>query len=193
MIFCPESQHAKVALGPALVYPFPLKGTPSKRVSGRTVLRDQDNRVRDAILVLNGPNLNLLGTREPEIYGHASLEDVRATTLARATHHGLTADFRQSNDEGELVTWIQEAREGVRGIIINAAAYTHTSVAILDALQAYGKPVIEVHLSNIFKREDFRHHSYVSKVATGVICGFGPQGYALAVDAMAELLTKVKT
>jgi 3-dehydroquinate dehydratase-2 len=148
--------------------------------------------VSEAILVLNGPNLNLLGAREPEIYGHATLDDVRVTTTARATHHGLTADFRQSNDEGELVTWIQEARANACGIIINAAAYTHTSVAILDALQACGKPVIEVHISNIFKREDFRHHSYVSKAATGVICGFGPQGYALAVDAMAEILTKVK-
>ena len=149
--------------------------------------------MREAILVLNGPNLNLLGTREPEIYGKASLDDVRAMTAARAEHHGLTTDFRQSNDEGQLVTWIQEARDSASGIIINAAAYTHTSVAILDALQACGKPIIEVHISNIFKREDFRHHSYVSKAATGVICGFGPQGYALAVDAMAELLTKVKT
>jgi 3-dehydroquinate dehydratase-2 len=149
--------------------------------------------VSEAILVLNGPNLNLLGSREPDIYGKATLDDVRATTTARAAHYGLTADFRQSNDEGELVTWIQEARSNANGIIINAAAYTHTSVAILDALQAYGKPVIEVHISNVFKREDFRHHSYVSRVATGVICGFGPQGYALAVDAMAALLTKVKT
>jgi 3-dehydroquinate dehydratase-2 len=149
--------------------------------------------VSDAIFVLNGPNLNLLGTREPEIYGTASLEDIRAATAARAALHGLTTDFRQSNHEGELVAWIQEARSKARGIIINAAAYTHTSVAILDALQACGKPVIEVHLSNIYKREGFRHHSYVSPAATGVICGFGPQGYALAVDAMAELLTKVKT
>ncbi len=147
----------------------------------------------EAILVLNGPNLNLLGTREPDIYGKATLDDLRAATMAQAKRHGLTADFRQSNDEGELVDWIQDARNTAAGIIINAAAYTHTSVAILDALQACGKPVIEVHLSNIFKREAFRHHSYVSPAATGVICGFGPQGYVLAVDAMADLLTKVKT
>ena len=147
----------------------------------------------EAILVLNGPNLNLLGTREPDIYGKATLDDLRAATMAQAKRHGLTADFRQSNDEGELVDWIQDARNTAAGIIINAAAYTHTSVAILDALQACGKPVIEVHLSNIFKREAFRHHSYVSPDATGVICGFGPQGYVLAVDAMADLLTKVKT
>jgi len=149
--------------------------------------------VSEAILVLNGPNLNLLGTREPDIYGKATLDDLRAATMAQAKRHGLTADFRQSNDEGELVDWIQDARNTAAGIIINAAAYTHTSVAILDALQACGKPVIEVHLSNIFKREAFRHHSYVSPAATGVICGFGPQGYVLAVDAMADLLTKVKT
>ncbi len=146
-----------------------------------------------AILVINGPNLNLLGTREPEIYGTTTLDDLKAVTTAQAKRHGLAADFRQSNDEGELVTWIQDARTSAAGIIINAAAYTHTSVAILDALQACGKPVIEVHLSNIFKRESFRHHSYVSPAATGVICGLGAQGYVLAVDAMADLLTKVKT
>ena len=149
--------------------------------------------MHDAILILNGPNLNLLGTREPDIYGRASLDDIREAASARAKSHGLSADFRQSNDEGQLVSWIQDARESAGGIIINAAAYTHTSIAILDALQACGKPVIEVHLSNIYKRDEFRHHSYVSRAATGVICGFGAQGYALAVDAMAALLTKVKT
>lgn len=147
----------------------------------------------EAILVINGPNLNLLGTREPEIYGKTTLADLKAATTAQAERRGLSADFRQSNHEGELVEWIQEARSGAAGIIINAGAYTHTSVAILDALQACGKPVIEVHLSNIFKRESFRHHSYVSPAATGVICGLGAQGYVLAVDAMADLLTKVKT
>lgn len=141
-----------------------------------------------AILVLNGPNLNLLGTREPDIYGRASLDDVRAAAGAEAKRHGYVADFRQSNDEGQLVSWIQEARETAAGIVINAAAYSHTSIAILDALIACGKPVIEVHLSNIYKRDEFRHHSYVSRAATGVICGFGPHGYALAISAMAELL-----
>ena len=147
----------------------------------------------EAILILNGPNLNLLGTREPEIYGKGTLDDLKIATAVRAKRHGLTTDFRQSNDEGELVEWIQGARSNAAGVIINAAAYTHTSVAILDALQACGKPVIEVHLSNIYKRENVRHHSYVSPAATGVICGFGAQGYVLAVDAMADLLTKVKS
>lgn len=145
------------------------------------------------ILVLNGPNLNTLGQREPEIYGRTSLEDIRALTAARAKSHGLDADFRQSNEEGELVSWIQTARTTAAGIVINAAAYTHTSVAILDALLSCGLPVIEVHLSNIFKREEFRHHSFVSRAATGVICGFGAQGYELAVDAMAQILNKAKT
>jgi 3-dehydroquinate dehydratase-2 len=149
--------------------------------------------VSQAILVLNGPNLNMLGTREPDIYGRASLDDVRAVTLAEAKRHGLSADFRQSNDEGQLVSWIQDARETAAGIVINAAAYSHTSIAILDALLACGKPVIEVHLSNIYKRDEFRHHSYVSRAATGVICGFGPHGYALAVSAMAELLASAKS
>lgn len=145
------------------------------------------------IVVLNGPNLNLLGQREPEIYGRVSLEDIKAATLARAKSHGLETDFRQSNDEGELVTAIQGARNTAAGIIINAAAYTHTSVAILDALLASDLPVIEVHLSNIYKREEFRHHSYVSRAATGVICGFGAHGYELAVDAMANILVSRKT
>ena len=150
-------------------------------------------RVSRVILVLNGPNLNTLGQREPEIYGRTSLEDIRNLTAARAKTHGLEADFRQSNDEGELVSWIQGARTTAAGVVINAAAYTHTSVAILDALLSCGVPVIEVHLSNIFKREEFRHHSFVSRAATGVICGFGAQGYELAVDAMAQILNKAKT
>jgi len=149
--------------------------------------------VSRVILVLNGPNLNLLGQREPDIYGRTSLEDIRALTTARATSHGLEADFRQSNDEGELVSWIQSSRGSAAGVIINAAAYTHTSVAILDALLACGLPVIEVHLSNIFKREEFRHHSFVSRASAGVICGFGAQGYELAVDAMAQILSKAKS
>ncbi len=145
------------------------------------------------VLVLNGPNLNLLGQREPEIYGRTSLEDIRRLTEARGQSHGLTVDFRQTNDEGGLVSAIQGARTTAGGIVINAAAYTHTSVAILDALLACGLPVIEVHLSNIFKREEFRHHSFVSRAATGVICGFGANGYELAMDAMAQLLSKAKT
>lgn len=140
------------------------------------------------IFVLNGANLNLLGVREPSVYGRETLDDVRRRTEARGKALGLTVDFRQSNIEGELVTWIQQAREKADGIILNAGAYTHTSVAILDALNAAERPVIEVHLSNIFRRESFRHHSYVSGAAQGVICGFGGKGYELALDAMADLL-----
>jgi len=142
------------------------------------------------ILVLNGPNLNMLGVREPAVYGAETLADVRRRTEARAKALGLAVDFRQSNSEGELVTWIQEARESAAGIIINAGAYTHTSIAILDALNAAERPVIELHLSNVFRRESFRHQSYVSAAAQGVICGFGPKGYELAVEAMADLLAR---
>ena len=138
------------------------------------------------IYVLNGPNLNLLGSREPEVYGHATLNDVAAQTEAKASTLGLEIEFRQSNREGELVEWIQEARDSASGIIINAGAYTHTSVAILDALLAADVPCVEVHLSNLFAREEFRHHSYISPVAIGLICGFGPKGYEFAVEALAE-------
>jgi 3-dehydroquinate dehydratase-2 len=141
------------------------------------------------VLVLNGPNLNLLGQREPEIYGRATLMEIEAAARARAQALSLALDFRQSNHEGELVDWIQEARETCAGIIINPAGYTGTSIAILDALLASELPVIEVHLSNIFRREPFRHHSYVSMAATGVICGLGAEGYLLALEAMARLVT----
>ncbi|WP_372001218.1 type II 3-dehydroquinate dehydratase [Tistrella mobilis] len=140
------------------------------------------------ILVLNGPNLNLLGTREPEVYGHTTLDDIRRLCEARAAALGLAVDFRQSNHEGVLVDWVQDARTSAAGIVINPAAYTHTSVALLDALTATALPVIEVHLSNIHRRETFRHHSYVSRTAVGVICGLGAAGYALAIEAMAGLI-----
>jgi 3-dehydroquinate dehydratase II len=140
------------------------------------------------IFILNGPNLNLLGVREPSVYGHDTLADIEERCLVRASALDLQIDFRQSNHEGQLVDWIQEARESADGIILNAGALTHTSVAVLDALSAAGLPVIEVHLSNIFRRESFRHHSYVSLAADGVICGFGPQGYELALDAVASLI-----
>lgn len=138
------------------------------------------------ILILNGPNLNLLGTREPETYGTETLSDIQSLCEKKAQELGLTVDFRQSNIEGELVSYIQEAMQGYAGIIINPAAYTHTSIAILDALLAVKIPVVEVHLSNIHKREEFRHHSYVSKAARGVICGFGSQGYLLALQTFAK-------
>ncbi|MFL5268310.1 MAG: type II 3-dehydroquinate dehydratase [Stellaceae bacterium] len=140
------------------------------------------------IFILNGPNLNLLGVREPSVYGHDTLADIEERCLARASALDLQIDFRQSNHEGQLVDWIQEARESADGIILNAGALTHTSVALLDALTAAGLPVIEVHLSNIFRRESFRHRSYVSLAADGVICGLGPQGYELALDAVASLI-----
>ncbi len=144
----------------------------------------------DLVYVLNGPNLNLLGTREPEIYGRETLDDLRARTQKAAAAVKLAVDFRQSNSEGEIVDWIQEARSKAKGIILNAGGYTHTSVAILDALQAAEVPVIEVHLSNIFRRDQFRQHSYISLAATGVICGLGPKGYELAIESMAELIAR---
>jgi len=143
---------------------------------------------RPSILILNGPNLNMLGQREPAIYGRDTLDDIEAACKAKAAELGLDIDFRQSNREGELVEWAQVAGQWFQGIIVNAAGYTHTSVALLDALMVSGLPVIEVHLSNIFRREEFRHHSYVSRAATGVICGFGLKGYVLALDAMAKLV-----
>ncbi len=140
------------------------------------------------IYVLNGPNLNLLGTREPEIYGHATLADVEKLCQATAQRHGLTVVFRQSNHEGDIVDWIQEARaEKAVGLMINPAGFTTTSVAILDALLTMEAPVIEVHITNIHAREEFRQHSYVSKVARAVICGMGIEGYALAITGLAAI------
>ena len=140
------------------------------------------------ILIINGPNLNLLGTREPDVYGHETLADVEALCVARADALSLAVDFRQSNGEGEIVGWIQEARTTVAGMIVNAGALTHTSIAVLDALLASELPVVEVHLSNIHRRESFRQQSYVSQAAVGMICGFGSQGYEMALDAMARIL-----
>ena len=141
-----------------------------------------------SVFILNGPNLNLLGTREPEIYGADTLADVEMRCAAKAKSLGLTITFRQTNLEGELVNWIHEARDKASGIVINAGAYTHTSVALHDALKAVGLPAIEVHLSNVYSRESFRHHSYISPVAHGVICGFGVQSYEMALDGMSGIL-----
>ena len=140
------------------------------------------------VLVLNGPNLNLLGTREPDVYGAETLESIEAKCRARAEGLGLEIEFRQSNTEGELVDWVQQARDTHNFLIVNAGAYTHTSVALLDALRAVQLPVIEVHLSNIHQREEFRHHSYVSKAAVGMIAGFGGFGYEMALESAARLL-----
>ncbi len=142
-----------------------------------------------SVLLLNGPNLNLLGTREPEVYGHATLADIEAMCRVRAGELGLELDCRQSNHEGRLLDWIQEAGGTHDAIVLNPGAYSHTSIAIPDALKAVGLPVVELHLSNIHKREPFRQKSYVSAVAEGVICGFGAQGYVLALEAVAQLLS----
>ncbi len=143
------------------------------------------------VLVLNGPNLNLLGTREPAVYGSATLADVEHLCREEAARHGLAVEARQSNHEGELVDWVQEAGRrfaagDVVGVVLNAGAYTHTSVALRDAVAGTGVPVVEVHVSNVHAREDFRQHSYLSAVAAGVIVGFGVDGYALAITALAR-------
>ncbi|CTQ60689.1 MAG: type II 3-dehydroquinate dehydratase [Roseibium album] len=140
------------------------------------------------VYILNGPNLNLLGKREPEIYGHQTLDDVHQMCVAQAENDGLDIVFRQSNAEHDLIDWVQEAREAAHAIIINPAAYSHTSIAILDALSACTCPVIEVHVSNIHRREAFRHHSYVSQKADAVIAGCGVEGYLLALQRAATLL-----
>jgi 3-dehydroquinate dehydratase II len=141
------------------------------------------------VYVLNGPNLNLLGTREPEIYGRATLADIEKLCRTTAERHGLAIDFRQSNHEGEIIDWIQEARnEKAAGLVINPAGYSHTSVAILDALATLETPIIEVHISNIHAREQFRRRSYVSQVARAVLCGFGAEGYALAIAGLSVMI-----
>ena len=144
------------------------------------------------VYVLNGPNLNLLGKRQPLIYGHETLADVEAECRRTAADLALEIVFHQSNREYEIIDWIHEARERAGGIVINPAAFTHTSVAILDALNACDVPIIEVHISNVHKREAFRHHSYVSTVASGVIAGFGTQGYPLALQRLARLIDDPK-
>ncbi len=140
------------------------------------------------ILILNGPNLNMLGIREPEIYGYETLDDIKGQCIEKAQGRGWTVDFRQSNHEGELVTWIQEERAKADAVIINAAAYTHTSVAIHDALKLLDIPVIEVHLSDPSTREEFRHFSYIGPVAAQVIKGHGAKGYTMALDVLATML-----
>lgn len=142
----------------------------------------------DTVYVLNGPNLNLLGLREPAIYGSTTLADVEASVRAAGARLGLAVEFRQSNHEGVLVDWIHEARLTAVGIVINPGAYTHTSIALHDAIKGVGLPVIEVHISNIFARESFRHHSHVSPVAAGVLCGFGPHGYVMGLEALARIV-----
>jgi 3-dehydroquinate dehydratase II len=144
------------------------------------------------VFILNGPNLNLLGMREPTIYGSDTLQDVEARCKTHAAALGFEVEFRQTNTEGELVSWIHEARTEASGIAINAGAYTHTSVALHDALKAVDIPSVELHLSNVHKREEFRHHSFLSAAVNGVICGFGVNSYELAISALATILTAKK-
>jgi 3-dehydroquinate dehydratase-2 len=182
---------------PALSPRFQRHGRRIAPAQGRRY-KDSDDRSRGGrvlakspkVLILNGPNLNMLGVRETAIYGSDTLADIERMCARHAKELGLAVDFRQSNIEGELVTWIQEARTGADGIVINPGAYGHTSIALLDALRLADKPSIELHLSNIHRREAFRHHTYTSQAATGVICGFGAHGYVLALEAMADLINK---
>jgi len=139
------------------------------------------------VLFLNGPNLNLLGTRQPEIYGHLTLQDIEAQVRSHAKTLNVEIDFRQSNLEGELVGWIQEAKGKFAAIVLNAAAYTHTSVALRDAISAVGLPTIEIHLSNIHAREEFRHKSLIASVCRGQICGFGVKSYILGLNAAVDV------
>lgn len=141
------------------------------------------------VFILNGPNLNLLGEREPEIYGRETLADIRAACESYAAERGLAVSFRQSNHEGDLVDWVHEARATGHALIINAGAYSHTSIALRDAVIAASLPVVEVHLSNLFKRDTFRQHSYLSDVSLGLICGFGSRGYILALEALGGVLS----
>ena len=144
--------------------------------------------MKNSIIVINGPNLNLLGEREQSQYGSIKYEDLKNKCLKHSKNLGINVDFTQSNIEGEIVTLIQESRKKYNGLIINAAGFTHTSVAIRDALVIFKKPSIELHISNIYKREEFRHKSMISDVVTGIICGLGTNGYILAINAMHELL-----
>jgi 3-dehydroquinate dehydratase II len=150
--------------------------------------RYKEKTMSRLVCVLNGPNLNLLGKRQPHIYGHETLADVEADCRKVARDHGLELRFHQSNREYEIIDWIHEARETAGGIVINPAAFTHTSVSILDALNTFEAVVIEVHISNVHKREEFRHHSFVSGRADGVIAGFGMQGYTLGLQRIAKLI-----
>jgi 3-dehydroquinate dehydratase-2 len=154
------------------------------------VAQDRQRNTRP-IYVLNGPNLNLIGEREPEIYGRETLAEIEVSMQAKAREQGRDIVFRQTNREGELVDWIQEARKAASAVILNAGGYSHTSIAILDACRALPVPLIEVHLSNPFARESYRRHSYVSEAAGGVICGFGALGYLIALDALGGIVKSV--
>jgi 3-dehydroquinate dehydratase-2 len=151
-------------------------------------LKVEKEKFMTNVLIINGPNLNMLGSREPEIYGKETLEELMDKAKAEGEKFGMSVDWMQTNKEDELVSAIQEAREKYQAIIINAAAYTHTSIAIMDALKSFDGAIIEVHLSNVHQREEFRHTSYISPVAKGVICGFGGHGYVMAISALKQEL-----
>ena len=153
----------------------------------------KDSGMKRVVYIINGPNLNLLGKRQPAIYGQETLADVEIACRRVATESNLELEFHQSNREYEIIDWIHEARETAAGIVINPAAFTHSSVAILDALNAFDGPVLEIHISNVHKREAFRHHSFVSSRADGVIAGFGTQGYTLALRRLARLIDETAT
>jgi 3-dehydroquinate dehydratase-2 len=153
-------------------------------------LRQRKEQMAKTVLVLNGPNINMLGKRQPEVYGHETFADIEANCMNIGASLGLSVICKQSNYEGELITWIQEAREEFDAIVINPAAYSHTSIGILDALHVFEGAVIEVHISNIHKREEFRHHSYVSLRADGIVVGCGTHGYDLGLRQAAHLLSK---
>ena len=146
--------------------------------------------MKNAVIIINGPNLNMFGEREPDVYGSETLADIEQTCLACAKSLGLKLDFRQSKSEGEIVEWVQDSSKLFAAIIINAGAYTHTSVAIHDALKILKIPIIELHITNIYNREEFRHKSLISKIATGVLCGFGTKGYIMALQAMKNYLKR---
>jgi 3-dehydroquinate dehydratase II len=165
-----------------------MRGAHALKRHGRTCYALRMARAQPLIAVLNGPNMNMLGLRQPHLYGSATLDDVETLCAETAEELGLGIDFRQTNGEGELISWVQECRSRASGLVINPAGFTSTSIALMDALLATELPVIEVHITNIHKREAFRHESYVSKVAQGVICGLGIRGYALALRAMADIL-----
>lgn len=160
----------------------------AERAASKGEATDRADPTTPLVLILNGPNLNLLGTRQPEIYGAETLADLEAACRAKAASLKLACEFRQSNAEADLIDWIHEARRRDAGVVLNAAAYTHTSIALRDALFAAERPVVEVHLSNVHAREPFRHVSHVSPAAIGVICGFGADGYLYALEALAKRL-----
>jgi 3-dehydroquinate dehydratase II len=159
-----------------------------KRLRQKAPIQSGRRAMNPTVYILNGPNLNLLGKRQPELYGHETLADVEGSCRSAGAELGLDIVFRQSNREYEIIDWIHEARERAEGIVINPAAFTHTSVAILDALHTFEGPILELHITNVHQREPLRHHSYMSAVASGVITGFGTQGYELCIRRMARLL-----